>query len=155
MRPCPMTYYSSKKVWGEAFHHWGYRRESWTPFVSYLFQFAPRTRRTHLLGRLGYQLWLIVRQLPIKAGWWDAPIALRDFSRSNKHNCSWREAVKIEPIVSPKTGCWTVVCTRLLTLKFPLAAMFINICNVLMLLERFSREKVAAVQLTCASEINI
>ena len=31
-------------------------------------------------------MWLIVRQLPIKAGWWDAPLALRDFSRSNKHD---------------------------------------------------------------------
>ena len=26
-----ITYYSSKKVWGEAFHYCGYTRESWTP----------------------------------------------------------------------------------------------------------------------------
>ena len=28
-------------------------------------------------------------QLPIKAEWWDAPLAFWDFSRSNKHDCSW------------------------------------------------------------------
>ena len=30
-------------------------------------------------------MWLIVGQMPIKAGWWDASLALWDFSRSNKH----------------------------------------------------------------------
>ena len=30
-------------------------------------------------------VWLIVA-LPIKAGWWGAPLALWDFCRSNKHN---------------------------------------------------------------------
>ena len=35
--------------------------------------------------------------------------------------------VKIELIVSQKAGCWTIVCTRLLTLTFPSAAMSINI----------------------------
>ena len=40
-------------------------------------------------------------------------------------------------------------------MKFPLAAMFINIYDVLILFERFSREEVAAVQLPCASDINI
>ena len=29
---------------------------------------------------------LIVGQLPIKAGWWYAPLALRDFSWTNKQN---------------------------------------------------------------------
>ena len=33
-------------------------------------------------------VWVIVGQLLIKAGWWDVPLALRDFSRSNKHNTS-------------------------------------------------------------------
>ena len=31
-------------------------------------------------------MWLIVGQLPIKAGWWDAPLALWDFSWSNKQS---------------------------------------------------------------------
>ena len=31
MRLCPINYYSSKKVWGGAFHHWGYTRKSRTP----------------------------------------------------------------------------------------------------------------------------
>ena len=31
-------------------------------------------------------VWLIVGQLPIKAGWWDATLALQDFSWSNKQN---------------------------------------------------------------------
>ena len=30
-------------------------------------------------------MWLIFGQLPIKAGWWDAPPALWDFNRSNNH----------------------------------------------------------------------
>ena len=35
-----------------------------------------------------YYVWLIVGQLPIKAGWWDAPPALRDFNRRNKRRQS-------------------------------------------------------------------
>ena len=31
-------------------------------------------------------VWLIVGQLHIKAGWWDAPLALQDFSWSNEHS---------------------------------------------------------------------
>ena len=30
MGPCPITYYSWKKVLGEALHYWSYTRESWT-----------------------------------------------------------------------------------------------------------------------------
>ena len=37
-------------------------------------------------------VWLIVGQLPIKAGWWNAPLTLRDFSRSNKHEDSHKES---------------------------------------------------------------
>ena len=40
-------------------------------------------------------MWLIVRQLPIKARWWDVPLALRDFSQSNKQNCFVGFPVKI------------------------------------------------------------
>ena len=29
MAPCPITYYSWKKVLGEALHYWSYTRESW------------------------------------------------------------------------------------------------------------------------------
>ena len=36
-------------------------------------------------------VWLIVGQLPIKAGWWNALLTLRDFSRSNKHEDSHKE----------------------------------------------------------------
>ena len=35
-----------------------------------------------------------------------------------------------------------------------MAAMFINIYNVLMLFERFSREEVATAQLPCTTDIN-
>ena len=41
------------------------------------------------------------------------------------------------------------------TLASPLAAMFINIYNVLVLFEQFSREEVATAQLPCASDVNI
>ena len=37
---------------------------------------------THLIGRQGKHVWLIVRQLPMKAGWWDALIVLRDLARA-------------------------------------------------------------------------
>ena len=43
----------------------------------------------HLVDKAKY-VWLIVGQLPIKAGWWNASLALRDFSRSNKHEDSHR-----------------------------------------------------------------
>ena len=34
MAHCPVTYYSLKKVWGEAFHYCSYTRETWTPLTS-------------------------------------------------------------------------------------------------------------------------
>ena len=43
-------------------------------------------------------MWLIVGQLPIKAGWWDDPLPLLDFSRSNKQ---W----KSEPIMMKILAC--------------------------------------------------
>ena len=46
-------------------------------------EFTPRF--LHPRSRV-WGVWLIVWQLPIKAGWRDAPLALRNFSRSNKHN---------------------------------------------------------------------
>ena len=38
--------------------------------------------------------------------------AFRDISRSNKDDCSWLVAVKIELIVTRKAECWTIVCTQ-------------------------------------------
>ena len=38
---------------------------------------------THLLGRQDRHVWLIVMQLPMKAGWRDAPLALQDLAVSN------------------------------------------------------------------------
>ena len=41
---------------------------------------------THLpLDRQGEHMWPIVRQLPMKAGWWDAPLAFRDLAEAT-HN---------------------------------------------------------------------
>ena len=38
---------------------------------------------THLpLGRQGYYTWLVVRQLPMKAGWWDASLTLWDLAEA-------------------------------------------------------------------------
>ena len=37
-------------------------------------------------------MWLIVGQLPIKTRWWNAPLALRDFSQSNKQKNSLKES---------------------------------------------------------------
>ena len=37
------------------------------------------------LGGQGRHVWQIVRQLPIKAGWWDTPLVLQDLAVSNLH----------------------------------------------------------------------
>ena len=37
---------------------------------------------THLLGRQGKHVWLIFRHLPMRPGWWDAPLALRDLAEA-------------------------------------------------------------------------
>ena len=42
---------SLKMVWGEAFHHWSYTRESWTPRTSLFSWFTPVARGTQLLRR--------------------------------------------------------------------------------------------------------
>ena len=45
-----------------------------------------RTQRlTHLLARQYKHVWQIVRQLPMKNGWWDAPFTLLDLAVSNLH----------------------------------------------------------------------
>ena len=53
----------------------------------------------HLVDKAKY-VWLIVGQLPIKAGWWNAPLALRDFSRRNKHEDSQKKSPWF-PVFSP------------------------------------------------------
>ena len=96
-------------VFGEGFHHWGYTGESWTPPASWFSWFKPNanTRRwnlglnprphflegefIHLVDK-AKNVWLIVGQLPRKAGWWNTSLALRDFSRSCKHKDSPEES---------------------------------------------------------------
>ena len=40
---------------------------------------------THLLlGRQDYHMWLIVSQLIMKAGWWDAPLTVRDLAEATR-----------------------------------------------------------------------
>ena len=47
---------------------------------------TPETKwKTHVPSIKGQQVWLIIRQIPIKAGWQYASIMLRDYNRSNKH----------------------------------------------------------------------
>ena len=58
--------------------------------LSRLFQltYLPTTNRCFQngnvlsLGRQGKYVWLIVRQPLMKAGWWDAPVALRDLAEA-------------------------------------------------------------------------
>ena len=56
-------------------------------------------------------VWLIVGQLPKKAGCWDAPLALQDFSQSNKHyrnamSCLWPVGLRIKWSCGHKEGCY-------------------------------------------------
>ena len=46
---------------------------------------APILNWIHPLGGQGRQVWQLVRQLPMKAGWWDAPLVLHDLAVSNLH----------------------------------------------------------------------
>ena len=41
--------------------------------------------RVYPLGGEGRHAWQIVRQLSMKAGWWDAPLTNRDLAMSNLH----------------------------------------------------------------------
>ena len=61
----------------------------------------------HLVDKAKY-VWLIVGQLPIKAGWWNASLALRDFSQSNKHEDSHKESpwFPVFPPCFPKFPPW-------------------------------------------------
>ena len=56
-------------------------------------------------------VWLLVRQLPKKAGLWDAHNALRDFSRSNKDYGNamsrlWPGALRVNWCCGHKEGCY-------------------------------------------------
>ena len=37
---------------------------------------------THLLGRQDKHVWLVVKQLRMKVGWWDAPLKLRELAKA-------------------------------------------------------------------------
>ena len=60
-------------------------------------------------------MWPIDEQLPIKIKWWDAPLGLRDFSQSNKHEMlhsrSWTSAEAVNLIhtkrKNSKMKSWT------------------------------------------------
>ena len=47
---------------------------------------APIFSRIHPLDGQGRHVWQIARQQPMKAGWWDAPLVLRDLAMSNLHD---------------------------------------------------------------------
>ena len=47
---------------------------------------APIHSRIRPLGGQGRHFWQMVRQLPMKTGWWDASLALRDLAMSNLHD---------------------------------------------------------------------
>ena len=53
---------------------------------SWLLESTRSQRLTHLLGEVGRHVWLIVGQVPMKAGWWDAPLALWDLAVINLHS---------------------------------------------------------------------
>ena len=62
--------------------------KSWTDLTSHFFD----GDLIYLVDR-AKDVWLIIGQLPIKSGWWNAPLALQDFSRSNKHEDSHKESL--------------------------------------------------------------
>ena len=49
--------------------------------------------RIYPLGGQGRHFWQIVRQLPMKAVWWDALLALQDLAVSNLHYCYSEQSV--------------------------------------------------------------
>ena len=55
-------------------------------------------------GELTYwvSFWLIVDQLPIKAGWWDIALAIRDFSRGNKQTILYWPRSSLPKVFSNK-----------------------------------------------------
>ena len=76
------------------------------------------------------------RQLPIKAGWWDAAHALQDFSLSNKYKISWLFLISCQD--------WVIRFLKSYMLDFILnkmAAMFINIILYSCYLKVFPRRR--------------
>ena len=69
----------SWKFWGEAYR---FRPPKvYTNAASSLPSITPGTQRvTHLLGRQGKQVWLIVMQVSMKVGWWNIALVLRDLA---------------------------------------------------------------------------
>ena len=62
----------------------------------------------HLLGGQGKHVWLIIRQLPTKAGWWDAPLALWNLAMSNLHIYgSWDKKCNRHNFLS----FWSILCS--------------------------------------------
>ena len=51
-----------------------------------------------------WNVWLIVWQLPVKAGWWDAPLMLQNFSWSNKQNQSEVVTLGLNFVLPPSTS---------------------------------------------------
>ena len=79
------------------------KMQTWTDAT-----FSFPSRRTHQLGRQGQKRVTNVRWLPLKAEWWDAPLALQAFTQSNllyylcRHFCLTYSLVSVtEPAFLP------------------------------------------------------
>ena len=69
------------------------------------------------LAEKAKNVWLIVGRIPKKDGWWDAPLALRDFSRSNKYygnamSCLWPGGLQIKLCCGHKEACYIATHQR-------------------------------------------
>ena len=72
------------------------------------------------LGGQGRHVWKIVRQLPMKAGWWDVPLVLRDLAVSNLPDINYGR----EPILLPWRfpGCQVpALTTQISNLPLPVS----------------------------------
>ena len=107
----------------KAFHIWGYTRKNCTyqtsslPWLltgkkkkiksgiypAWLSLATQGTKRwTRLLGKSGYYIRLIVRQLLIKSGWQDAPLALRDFVKEFCQNMACKTQLLFKYLLPSK-----------------------------------------------------
>ena len=74
-----------------------------------------------LLGRQGKHVWLIVRQPLMKAGWWEAPLALRDLAEAIRlplKSTFWSQIFQENLLLPSRIKCTTWKARLTLTIRW-------------------------------------